>query len=308
MSPADLRYVLKKETKDNSKHILINGKPYVPANFSVNMHKIAYHISSYESCGASSPLVNRGSNGGVAGADVQILHLHPHMKVNIEGIDCHQLVDIPLATVGGVVKTSIVPAIVVLPYFAHTGKGATIIFPGQMEHYAHHADNKSRNVGGTQSIRTSNEVVIPMNVVNGLPRLPIRPFTDQELEELPIILLGDDSKPWDPTILNNNLLDEEYWLNSHPESVNHNPNFSLTNNYLHQTIITSKVAWSFDPWGATKFNKNGEDTIIFEKAMDKPPKTTEPPDPLEIGEQDLCYVKISQISNLSSLMTAAQRL
>ena len=73
VSPADLRYVLKKETKDNSKHILINGKPYVPANYSMNMHKIAYHIPSYESCGASSPLVNRRSNGGVAGADVQIL-------------------------------------------------------------------------------------------------------------------------------------------------------------------------------------------------------------------------------------------
>ena len=131
------------------------------------MHKITYRVSSHESCGAFTPLIDRGSNG-VAGADVQILYMHPHMKVNIKGIDCHQLVDIPLATVGGVVKTSIGPAIVVLPYFARTGKGATIVCPSQMEHYGHHVDDKSCNVGGTQLITTSNGVVILMNVVNGL--------------------------------------------------------------------------------------------------------------------------------------------
>ena len=32
VSPADLQHVLKKETKDNSKHIIINGKPYVPVD------------------------------------------------------------------------------------------------------------------------------------------------------------------------------------------------------------------------------------------------------------------------------------
>ena len=266
VSPADLRNVLKKETTDNSKHIIINGKPYVPADYSVNMHKITYRVSNHESCGASSPLVDRGSNGGVAGADVRVLYKHPHMRVNIEGIDRHQLVDIPLATVGGVVKTSIGPAIVVLPYFAHTGKGATIICPGQLEHYGQHVDDKSRNIGGTQSITTSNGVVIPMNIVNGLPRLPIRPFTDQELDDLPTIFLGDDSKPWDPTVLDNNLLDDDYWLNSHSEPVNHNPNFSLTGDYLRRTVMNHDGAWSFDPWGATNPDENGEDIIVFEEA------------------------------------------
>ena len=72
-----------------------------------------------------------------------MLYEHPHMKVNTEGIDRHHFVVIPLATVGGVVKTSIGPAIVVLPYFAYTGRGATIICPGQLEHYGQHVDNKS---------------------------------------------------------------------------------------------------------------------------------------------------------------------
>ena len=60
------------------------------------------------------------------------------MKVNNEGIDHHQPVD-----PGGVVKTSIGPAIVILPYFAHTDTGAIIIHPGQLEHYGQHVDDKS---------------------------------------------------------------------------------------------------------------------------------------------------------------------
>ena len=65
-----------------------------------------------------------GSNGGIAGGDVPILHMHPNLKVNFEGIIRHQLMDIPLATVGGIVTTSVGPAIVILPFYAYTGKDA----------------------------------------------------------------------------------------------------------------------------------------------------------------------------------------
>ena len=47
-------------------------------------------------------LVDRGSNGGVAGEDVRVIK-KSRRTVNIRGIDNHELVDIPICLVGGVV-------------------------------------------------------------------------------------------------------------------------------------------------------------------------------------------------------------
>ena len=75
------------------------------------------------------PLLDRGSNRGVAGGDVHVMYMHPHMKVNIEGIDRHQITDIPLSSVGGVIDSSVRPVIIVLPFYA------TIMYPKQFEYY-----------------------------------------------------------------------------------------------------------------------------------------------------------------------------
>ena len=174
--------------------IIINGKPYTPADYSINMHSCTYRISAHER-NSAAPLLDRGSNGGV-------IHMHPHMKVNIEGIDRHQITDIPLATIGGVVNSSVGPVVIVLPFYALIGKGATIMCPGQFEYYRQRVDDKSAVIGGTQSITTPNGVVIPVGIVNGLAHIPIRRFTDHKFDKLPMIFLADDSKPWDPSVLN----------------------------------------------------------------------------------------------------------
>ena len=67
---------------------------HTPADYSINMHSCTYRISAHER-NSAAPLLDRGSNGGVAGGDVRVIHMHTHMKVNIEGIDCHYNTDIP---------------------------------------------------------------------------------------------------------------------------------------------------------------------------------------------------------------------
>ena len=125
-------------------------------------------------------------------------------------------------------------------------------------------DDKSAVIGGMQSITTPNGVIIPVDIVNGLARIPMRPFTDREFEELPTIFLADNSKPWDPSVLDSTLSSEEYWLISHPEPTNNNPNFLMTGDYLRCTVLSSDVTWTFDAWGDNPAKLGEEEVIVFE--------------------------------------------
>eukprot|EP00985_Skeletonema_marinoi_P021087 scaffold12763_cov85-Skeletonema_marinoi.AAC.1 len=51
-------------------------------------------------------LVDRGANGGVAGADdVKVISRIPHSGIDIQGIDNHTLQSVQLGSVGGVAQT-----------------------------------------------------------------------------------------------------------------------------------------------------------------------------------------------------------
>ena len=72
--------------------------------------------------------------------------------------------------------------------------------------------DKSMKVGGLQCIITNDEYyVMPLNFINGLPFLPMRPYTDGEWTKLPHVLLTADRK-WDPRVLDGNIDDIEEWL------------------------------------------------------------------------------------------------
>ena len=141
--------------------------------------------------------------------------------------------------------------------------------PGQFEYFGQCVDNKSAVIGGTQSITTPNGVVIPVNIVNGLARIPMCPFTDREFDKLPTIFLADNSKLWDPSVLNSTASSDEYWLNLHPEPTNNNPNFSMTGDYLCCTVLSSDVAWTFNAWGDNPADPSDREVIVFEHPMPK---------------------------------------
>ena len=210
-SPADLRRAFSQRMSRSKEHKgattdTPDSKPSTKKR-NVNICNIAYNVPrllAHKTTRSGQPLfslVDRGANGGVAGDDVCVIE-ETGRRVDIEGIDQHQVNNIPICTVGGVVTTSDGEQVIaVLGEYAWVGKGPSIHSSGQLEHHGNYVCDKSYAIGGKQMIRTTCGRIIPLAFQNGLPRLPIRTFTKDELETLPQVILTMSGKPWDPTVL-----------------------------------------------------------------------------------------------------------
>ena len=69
--------------------------------------------------------------------------------------------------------------------YVYTGKGPTIHSAGQIENFRNEVDDHSKIVNGKQRIVVSHESVShvsPLDVVHGLVRLQLRPYTDTDLK------------------------------------------------------------------------------------------------------------------------------
>jgi hypothetical protein len=196
LPPGDIRRVLSKSSKRQQ---------------SVNMAIVVYNISAHRSSIPQS-LVDRGANGGLAGADVRVIN-RIHRTVDVRGIDNHQLSDIGIGTVGGVVQTSKGPAIAIMHQYALLGKGYSIHSPGQLEWFKNDVNDKSVKTGGLQRIKTLDGYIIPLSIQEGLPRMDMRPFTDAEWESLPHFFLTGESD-WDPSVLDHDLQSDEQWADA----------------------------------------------------------------------------------------------
>ena len=95
--------------------------------------------------------------------------------------------------------------------YAYMGTGKAIHSCGQLEHYLHDVNDKSVKVqGGLQRIKTNDGYVIPINICSGLPYIKMQPYTDQEWEVLPhVVLTSDDT--WDPAVLDHDMDQHESW-------------------------------------------------------------------------------------------------
>jgi hypothetical protein len=151
-------------------------------------NKCEYLVSKHDHTSNMS-LVDRGANGGVAGNDICVL-FKTFCTVDIKGIDNHQLTNVPIGTVGGVVSTQNGPVIAIMQQYAFLGKASSIHSPCHLESYHTDVNDKSTHVtGGLQQIKTLDGYVIPLVVQAGLARLPIRPYTDNEWDSLPHVFL-----------------------------------------------------------------------------------------------------------------------
>jgi hypothetical protein len=187
------------------------------------MH-IVYRTGISNSDNTSHSLIDRGANGGVAGEDVRVIH-RTSRKVDIMGIDNHMINDIYIGTAGGVVDTDKGPIILVLHQYALMSKGRTIHSPGQLEWYGNDVNDKSSRVqGGLQRIRTHDGYIIPLSMDRGLPRMCIRPYTDDEFEKLPHVILTNELE-WDPSVLDFDPQGREDWYNT----LNHVEDNDVTN-------------------------------------------------------------------------------
>ena len=118
--------------------MVINGVTYTANSTTI------YDVSKHHST-ALAALIDRGANGGVAGEDVRLIARH-HRTVHVHGIDNHELTDIPIDTVGGVVPSQHGPVIAILHQYAFMGRGHTIHSAGQLEWFSNEVNDKSVKV------------------------------------------------------------------------------------------------------------------------------------------------------------------
>jgi hypothetical protein len=124
--------------------------------------------------------------------------------------------DVLIGTVSAVVNTQRGEVIAIMHQYAYTGKGGTIHSSGQLEWCGNDVNDHSIKIdGGRQRLTTPDGYVIPIDVRRGLPYITMRPFTDEEFEELPHVLWTSEDD-WDPTSLDSVISDDPNWYEAEP--------------------------------------------------------------------------------------------
>ena len=175
--------------------IEVNGHRFVK----IDVHNVRYHVTMQSIETNVDSLLDRGANGGFAGSDVRVME-YTDRVADVTGIENHQVKDLKIGTVAGVVQTQHGSVVIILHEYAIFGKGKTIHSAAQMEYFNVSVDDRSTKVGGKQRLTTLEGYVMPLKFKSGLPYLPIYPPTDSELEQLPHVHMTS-SIPWDPTVL-----------------------------------------------------------------------------------------------------------
>ena len=149
-------------------------------------------------------LIDRGANGGLAGADMRVIHTTPR-KINIVGIGDHELTGLNVITAATLLDTQKGPIIGVFHEYAHHGKGKSIHAAGQMEWLICKVDDRSQHIGGTQSIQTSEGYVITLFIEYGLVYMQsMRIPTDHDLQHYPHVLFTSPGI-WDTSVLDHGI-------------------------------------------------------------------------------------------------------
>ena len=148
----------------------------------------------------NNQLVDRGANGGLAGSDMRVIY-KTHHKINISGIDNHEVNGLDVVTAATLLNTSLGKVIGIFNEYAHLGKGSSIHSSGQLEWSKTHVDEKSIKVGGTQLITTLEGYSVPLLIKDGLAYATSlgRP-TDQDMDTYPHVFFTSPDE-WDPSVL-----------------------------------------------------------------------------------------------------------
>ena len=149
-------------------------------------------------------LIDRGANGGLAGADMRVIHTTPR-KINIVGIDDHELTGLNVVTAATLLDTQKGPIIGIFHEYAHLGKDRSIHAAGQMEWFNCQVDDRSKIVGGAQSIKPSEGYVIPLSIESGLVYMhSMRIPTDHDLQNYPHVPFTSPDI-WDTSVLDHGI-------------------------------------------------------------------------------------------------------
>jgi hypothetical protein len=202
---------------------------------------MTYHVSKRKISKTNSiSLVDRGANGFVGGSDcVLIGHPSSPRSVSITGIDNHQMVNIPIATVGAHVMSNRGPVICIFNEVAYTGNHQSILSAIQMEHYGITVDDKSKAAGGQARLSTPDGYLFPLSISGGLPYMHMRPYTDDEYSSLPHVIMTSP-QVWDPRIFDD-IIDPNEATTILPEQLHKLPHqdYDVRGEYVLSSIRSS---------------------------------------------------------------------
>ena len=153
----------------------------------------------------NNQLVDRGANGGLAGSDMQVIY-KTHRKINISGIDNHEVTGLDVVTAATLLNTSLGKVIGIFNEYAYLEKGSSIHSSGQLEWFKTLVDEKSIKGGGTQLITTLDGYSVPLLIRDGLAYATSlgRP-TDQDMDTYPHVFFTSPDE-WDRSVLDHDPL------------------------------------------------------------------------------------------------------
>ena len=180
------------------------------AKRNIPSHEYSRHIQTHQRYvfarvnQSNHHLIDRGANGGLAGADMRVIHTTPR-KISIVGIDDHELTGLNVVTAAALLDTRKGPIIGVFHDYAHLGKGRSIHAAGQMDWFNSQVDDRSKLVGGAQRIKTSEGYVIPLSIESGLVYMhSMRIPTDHDLQNYPHVFFTSPDI-WDTSVLDHGI-------------------------------------------------------------------------------------------------------
>ena len=171
-----------------------------------------YVVTQHQHRSQRGSLIDRGANGGIVGSDAHVRREHPFREVDVTGIDNHEMNSLKIVDAAAKVMTQVGPVIIIMHQYAYHGQGRTIHSAIQIEHFKNKVDDRSMRVGGQQCIRTHDGYVIPLDIINGLPYMKMKPYTDAEWDSLPKTVITSPTE-WKPTLLDNTLSSQPDWYN-----------------------------------------------------------------------------------------------
>ena len=228
--PGDLRNVLSSSMANDDTISKIKAQ-YREINVSVS-----YMVSKLNTEHKGS-LVDRGTNGALAGKDIRIICKHnPPRYIDVSGLNSHQVKDLEIVTARGVAPSQRGPVIIILHQYAHLGSENTIHSCIQLESFNNVVDDKSIHHKGSQTITTNDGYIHPLDFINGLPYLLLRHFTDKEWETLPHLVWTSDLK-WNPSIIDHKITvnnEWKYYFNDNTCANDENP-FDIFGDYTNSS-------------------------------------------------------------------------
>ena len=178
-------------------------------------------------------MVDRGANGGHAGSDMHVIH-KTHRKINIQGIDNHDVTGLDVVTAATLLNTSQGKVIGIFNEYAYLGKGSSNHSSGQLEWFKTNVDEKSVKGGGTQLITTLDGYSVPLLIKDGLAyAISLGKHTDQDMDTYPHVFFTSHDE-WDPSVLDHDPHTLMDWT----------PVKSLTNLLVTPCLMTMEISMS----------------------------------------------------------------